>query len=263
MNYLQALLLGALQGVAEFLPVSSSGHLLIGQELLGLSDVPLLFDIALHVATLGAVLLVFRARIAGILVSLLRWIGGRAGQQDADNLGLVAPLLAGTVVTAAAGFLIKDIELSTRVVSGLFLATAALLVASSFLGGAVGYRDLGIPRGLAIGLAQGISVLPGVSRSGTSIAAGLAVGLRREVAGEYAFLISIPAILGALILELPELGTMSDVVPAGPLALGMAVAFAVGVASLKLLMPIVRRGKLAWFAVYLVPAGILGLVLLP
>ncbi len=263
MNYLQALLLGALQGVAEFLPISSSGHLRIGQELLGLGDVPLLFDVALHVATLAAVVLVFRRRIAGILASLVRWIGGRAGQDDAENLGIVIPLLAATAVTAALGFAIKDIEVPTRIVAGLMLATAAILVASSFLGGAAGFRDLGIPRGLAVGLAQGVGVLPGISRSGITIAAGLATGMRREVAGEFAFLVSIPAILGALVLELPDLGEMRAAVPAGPLALGMAVAFAVGIVSLKLLLPVVRKGKLAWFAAYLVPAGLLGLLLLP
>lgn len=263
MNYLQALLLGALQGVAEFLPISSSGHLRIGQELLGLGDAPLLFDVALHVATLAAVLLVFRRRIGAILVSLVRWVGGRAGQDDAENLGIVIPLLAATVVTAALGFAIKDLEIPTRMVAGLMLATAAILVASSFLGGASGFRDLGIPRGLAVGLAQGIGVLPGISRSGITIAAGLATGLRREVAGEFAFLVSIPAILGALVLELRDLAELKTAVPAGPLALGMAVAFAVGVVSLKLLLPVVRRGRLAWFALYLVPAGILGLLLLP
>ncbi|HPE37194.1 MAG TPA: undecaprenyl-diphosphate phosphatase, partial [Spirochaetales bacterium] len=110
--------------------------------------------------------------------------------------------------------------------------------------------------------AQGLGVFPGISRSGITIGAGLASGMERNTAGEFAFLLAIPAILGALVLKLPELGELGSAVPPLSLAVGAMAAFGFGVLALLALMPLVRRGRLAWFAAYLVPAGILGLLFL-
>ncbi|MDX9957228.1 MAG: undecaprenyl-diphosphate phosphatase, partial [Spirochaetia bacterium] len=117
-------------------------------------------------------------------------------------------------------------------------------------------------QGILVGIAQGLGVFPGISRSGITISAGLAAGLKREEAGEFAFLLVIPAIAGALILKLKDIGELAGTVATLPLLAGSLAAFAAGVLALMLLMPIVRKGKLAWFAVYLVPAGVLGLFLL-
>jgi len=264
MTFVQACVLGLFQGVAEFLPISSSGHLLAFKDLMGLSDVPALFDVVLHLATLGSILVVFRKRVVGILVSITRYMARKSGEADAENLAIVPPALVATALTAVVGLLIDRIDLggSPRIAAGLLLVTAAMLVVSSRFKGGSGYRGMGWKRGIAIGLAQGIGVFPGISRSGITICAGLASGLRREEAGEFAFLLAIPAILGALVLKLGDLGELSDTVAMAPLAAGVVVAFASGIASLLLLMPIVRKGKLAWFAAYLVPAGLLGLFLL-
>lgn len=263
MTLLQSFLLGAFQGLAEFLPISSSGHLLLFKAVMGLSSVPVLFDIVLHVATLFSILLVFRKRIAGILISIARWMRRRSTEDDAENLAIVVPALVATVLTAALGLVLDSLDLRAqpRVVAGLFLVTAAILVGTSFIKGTVGYRGMGIKHGIVIGLAQGIGVLPGISRSGITICAGLVSGMKREQAGEFAFLLAVPAVLGALILESGNLGQLSGSVDGLPLAVAASTAFGIGVLALLALMPLVRKGKLAWFAAYLIPVGIAGLFL--
>ena len=119
-----------------------------------------------------------------------------------------------------------------------------------------------VRHGVIVGLAQGVGVLPGISRSGISISAGLASGLERQTAGDFSFLLAIPAILGALALKLDDLPAMIGSVAALPLAVGSVVAFGTGVGALLVLMPLVRKGKLAWFAAYLIPAGLIGLFIL-
>jgi undecaprenyl-diphosphatase len=117
-----------------------------------------------------------------------------------------------------------------------------------------------IPPGLITGLAQGIGVLPGISRSGSSIAGALLAGVDRSTAGEFSFLLSIPAILGAFVLELRHLDTLASMVAWQTVAVGCVTAFAAGLASLAFLMRLIKRGNLAWFAVYLIPAGIAGII---
>jgi undecaprenyl-diphosphatase len=251
--------------VAEFLPISSSGHLLVFKDIMGLSEVPALFDVVLHLATLASILLVFRKRILGIVVSACRWLAGKSGEDDAENLAIVLPAIVATVLTAAVGLAAERVDLtgSPRIVAGLLIVTAAILVASSRFGrGTTDYRAMGLRHGVIVGLAQGIGVFPGISRSGITISAGLASGLKRETAGEFSFLLAVPAILGALALRLGDLAELTGTVAVTPLIVGCGVAFVAGVASLLLLMPLVRKGKLAWFAAYLAPAGLLGLFLL-
>jgi undecaprenyl-diphosphatase len=138
-----------------------------------------------------------------------------------------------------------------------FLITAALLILSHFFTGKKGYKDLGIKEGLITGIAQGIGVLPGISRSGISITASLFVGIEREQAGEYAFLISIPAIIGALILKIKDI----EVLSIDPIVLlaGMATSFVVGLFSLLFLIRLIRKGRLFFFSFYLIPAGIISI----
>ena len=254
----QAILLGALQGLAEFLPVSSSGHLALAQHFMDLGEVPLLFDILLHLATLCSVCLVFRSRIGALLAAFVRLVAGKSYPEDAADRSMIVALLAGTAVTAVVGFLLKDaVEKLPLFWIAVSLAVTGVLL---FASGRYRPRDArpvpGVPAGLAIGLAQGIGVIPGISRSGITITAALFAGVERKAAGEFSFLLSIPVILGAFILELKSADTLSGVVSAVPLAVGMAVAFAVGYLSLRFLLALINRGKLGWFALYLVPAGI-------
>lgn len=271
MNTLQSIVLGALQGVTEFLPVSSSGHLVLARHFLGLGDVPILYDVLLHVSTLIVVLVVFRHRIAAILGALGRRLARprrpeARRQEDPENLRLFGYIILASVPTALVGLLIgrfdERIAGDPRIAAALLLVTAGVLVATVFTRPERSYREIGILAVLAVGLAQGIAVLPGISRSGVTISAALILGLKREQAGELSFLVAIPAILGALILQLRQAeDLLARVTPAG-LAAGVIVSFVVGLVALWLLLRLVRRGRLPWFAAYLVPVGITGLLLL-
>ncbi len=258
MTIVQSMLLGALQGLAEFLPISSSGHLAIAQHFMDLGDVPLLFDILLHVATLCSVCLVFRARIAELFFALVRLLTGKSGKDDEANRAVLLALIAGTVVTAVVGFLLKDAveRLPLFWIAVSLVVTGVLLFASGRYRPRVARPVPGVLEGLAIGLAQGIGVIPGISRSGITVSAALFAGVDRKAAGEFSFLLSIPVILGAFILELKSADTLSGVVSLAPLVVGMLTAFAVGYLSLRFLLALINRGKLGWFAFYLVPAGI-------
>ncbi len=258
MTILQAILLGALQGLAEFLPVSSSGHLAIVQHFMDLGEVPLLFDILLHVATLCSVCLVFRTRIADLFWTLWRLLTGKSRPEDASDRTMILALLAGTAVTAVVGFALRDAVESLPLfwVSASLAVTGILLVVSGRFRPRVVKPVPGVLAGLAVGLAQGIGVIPGISRSGITVSAALFAGVDRKAAGEFSFLLSIPVILGAFILELKSADTLSGVVSAAPLVVGMLTAFAVGFLSLRFLLALINKGKLGWFAAYLVPAGI-------
>lgn len=262
MSIAQAVLFGVIQGATEFLPVSSSGHLAVLKSVLDLSEVPILFDVLLHVATLIVVIAVFRERVWRILVSLWRWIGRRAESEDASNLRLALVIIVATVATGVVGVGLNELEvgLQPEIVSALFLVTAAILIGAHFFRGERGYGEIGVKDGLIVGVAQGFGVLPGISRSGITISASLAAGLSRERAGEFAFLISIPAILGALVLSLSDAGELAAVVGPGALVAGFAAALVVGLASLLLLIRLIRGGRLFYFAFYLVPLGIVGLI---
>lgn len=278
MSVVEGILLGLLQGVAEFLPISSSGHLALAQELFDLDDVPLLFDIMLHLATLGAVLLFFRRKIWSLLKVAGRWLARRSLPEDNADVRTIVALLLGTAVTGVFGIVLSDLveDYSEKLICVGFFITAGLLIFSDAVeerrrkkllesgsDGLVttrtGVRPL---QGLGIGLAQGIGVLPGISRSGSTIAGALLCGVDREQAGEFSFLLSIPAILGAFVLELDDLDTIGDSVGVAPVLAGCVAAFVAGIFALSVLMKIVRKGKLEWFALYLIPAGILGLVFL-
>jgi len=262
MTILQALLLGALQGVSEFLPISSSGHLVLFRQVMGIEEIPVLFDVLLHVSTLLVICIVFRHRIGGVAAAVFRCIPGKTREEDKANMRLFIALVAATAVTAVVGLGISflDVGRYPRIVSALFIVTALILIMSRFARGEREYGNLGVREGLITGFAQGLGVLPGISRSGIVISAALGAGIRRDRAGEFAFLISIPAVLGAFILELRDAGELASEVSAGSLAAGMLASFAVGFVSVLLLLRLLRRAKLHLFALYLIPLGVAGLV---
>lgn len=284
MTVLQGFLLGILQGVAEFLPISSSGHLALAQSLFGLEDVPLLYDIFLHMATLLAVTIYFWPKIWALLKCFGRWI---TKKQKSDNQvqisenDLLCPtdiigqktiiaIILTTAITGTFGIFTSKLipDLSIKFVCGGFLVTSALLIISSIMEkrqsakGPNEFTGISIKQSIIIGIMQGFGTLPGISRSGSTIAGALFGGVNRSLAGEFSFIVSIPAILGAFILELKDLGQMSSSIGAAPIIAGCISSFAVGYFSLSVLMKIIKKGKLQWFAAYLIPAGILGLIFL-
>ncbi|MCE1195026.1 undecaprenyl-diphosphate phosphatase [bacterium] len=284
MTALKALILGLIQGIAEFLPISSSGHLELLKNILGLNEVPLLFDVLLHIATLFAVVVVLWKRIAAIFVALWHFLFGkkRSGavpatktqkkkdEERKDNLAYVLPIIVATAVTGVLGVVIQKVVMEkfpwlggVKVVAANLIVTAIILAGASLLKpGTRRSRDLGLGRAALVGLAQGIGVLPGISRSGITISSGIAVGLDRETAGEFSFLLSIPAILGAFVLTLGDAGNLLANVSYAQLAIAFVAAFLSGMASLKILLKIIKGGKLYWFAPYLAIVGLAGLFLL-
>lgn len=287
MSVIQGILLGILQGIAEFLPISSSGHLAVAQNIFGLDDLPLLFDVFLHLATLAAVCLYFWRKIWELLKCFGRWISRSPkvkenskdydvvlAQKDLANRKLIIAIILSTVVTGVMGILSSKLipNISIKVTCCGFLVTSLFLILSSVIEKrnsrlAQNSDDKKNPsvskvQALIIGFMQGIGTLPGISRSGSTIAGALFCGVDRSLAGEYSFIISIPAILGAFILELKDLGEVSSTIGAAPVIAGCAAAFATGYISLTFLMKMIKKGKLQYFALYLIPLAIFGLIFL-
>lgn len=260
MSFFQSILLGALQGFTEFLPVSSSGHLAVVESFMKLEAVPVLFDILLHIATLLVVVIAFRNRILGIIISLFK--RNDANSEDEANRKLFLMILVSTFFTGIIGLGLNGLEVENYlpVIFILFILTGVILIGSKFWGGKIDYSSLGLKQGVITGISQGLGVLPGISRSGITISAALLSGMNREKAGEYSFLISLPAILGAFILEFKDVEGLLVMVNPMIIGVGMLSAFIVGMLSLKILLKLIKNGNLYFFSFYLIPLGILGLI---
>lgn len=262
MTLLQALLLGVVQGVTEFLPVSSSGHLALLQHFMpGISTPFLLFEVVVHLGTLCAIVLVLRRRLAVLSRAALSFLPGvdSAAGSAADRRWILLILYA-SLPTAAIGLLLRGpveaVLHRPAAVGGALLVTGALLLVSERIGSrSRGPEGLGVLDALLVGAAQGLSVVPGISRSGGTIAAALARGAQGEVAVEFSLLISLPAVSGATLLVVLGGDRPLWTTPLAPLAVGFAAAFVTGVAALRALQWAVAKRKLLPFAVY---CGLLG-----
>ncbi|MDR2883072.1 MAG: undecaprenyl-diphosphate phosphatase [Alistipes sp.] len=263
MSILEAIILGIVQGLAEFLPVSSSGHLQIAKEALGVTLTDnLTFDISLHVATVLATVVVLWREVGGIFRGL--GTGLLRGRRNAET-DYAFKLLLSMVPVAVVGLLLRD-ELNAMlaspailpIVGSMLLLTAGLLV---FAGrarekesrnGSISWRD-----SLITGVGQAAAAMPGLSRSGTTIATGLLLGNRRAVVAQFSFLMVIVPILGEALLDVVR-GDFSGGtgVGAAPLIAGFAAAFAVGCASCRFMIGMVKRSRLVWFAVYCAVVGV-------
>jgi len=257
--HLQCALLGLVQGVTEFLPVSSSGHLVIAQDLLGWSDPALSFNVMLHLSTMAATLLFFRKEVTGIA---REWFSGLLSTRDRGLPGWRYgwSVILGTLVTVF--FALLSRPLVEALFSSPLFTGFALLVTGLVLryGSRIVPRDLpvSLSSGVKVGLAQGLSILPGISRSGMTIVTGLRCGLSPREAFTFSFLLSLPAILGATILEVVKAGGITGVVTSLPAGwwIGMAAGFASGLLALGILRRAVVRGRLDFFAVYCIAAGL-------
>ncbi|MDD9302730.1 MAG: undecaprenyl-diphosphate phosphatase [Desulfobacter sp.] len=264
MEIYQGIILGILQGLTEFLPVSSSGHLVLGQIYFNITESALTFDIAVHMGTLAAVLVVYFSDIKDILVAVFQFLGGRLAKENRENLNFAGCIIAGSVPTALIGFGLKQFEeilfTSSFLVGAMLMVTGILLWISRKY-----YRDtnanagLTIKRSLFIGVVQGLAVIPGISRSGSTIAAGMFSGLDRIRAAKFSFLLSVPAICGAQVISIKDvLETGDGIDPA--MIYGTIVSFIVGLAALKFLLKLVHTGKFHFFAPYCWLVGILALI---
>jgi undecaprenyl-diphosphatase len=262
-SIIDSVILGVIQGMTEFLPVSSSGHLELGKHLLGF-EAPLLFTVLLHLGTLGAVFVAFRKKIGALLAALWRIVTRRRKEGD-DALGrLWVLLLISTAATVPLVFVFSHlndyVNAHPKLIGVCFLVTAVVLVLTIFFKAVPGRERPGIGGALAIGALQGVAVLSGVSRSGMTVSAGLAAGLDRERAAQYSFLLAIPAILGGFLWELKDAPRTLESVSVPGLAAGLVAAFLTGLAAIVLLVKLIKIGKLWLFAIYLVPLGVLTII---
>ncbi|MGQ9508519.1 MAG: undecaprenyl-diphosphate phosphatase [Thermodesulfobacteriota bacterium] len=260
-NLYQSIFLGAIQGLTEFLPISSSGHLVFFQSFFSLKEPPIFFDVLLHLGTLFAILLFFRKDIGSILKGIIGILKGKNDLKEEKQLLLW--ILLASVPTGLMGFLFKDWFESffskPRIVSVMFFATALFLWFTRWskekgrLLLKMKWTDA-----LLIGIAQGIAIIPGISRSGATISTGILCGLDRELSGRFSFLISIPSIIGATLLEWKHIGWPSNnLIPFA----GMVIASGTGILSLTFLMKVIKIGKISNFSYYCFGMGVIMLFL--
>jgi undecaprenyl-diphosphatase len=247
LSWWQALLLGLAQGLGEFLPISSSGHLVLFQNIFGITEEVLLLDTLLHVGTLAAV---FFALWPDILPLIRRPF-------QKTTLLLVIATIPAVAVTLLLGDAIDRLFAGTYLGWGFLLTAIILLTAGRSRShvNATGFYALGTWHALAMGTAQAVAILPGVSRSGSTIAGGLVSGVDRDAATRFSFLMSIPAILGSLVYQLKDLAKIGVAASSAGMSLaavllGMLVAAVSGFLALKWMLRIVRRGKLWVFGIY-------------
>ena len=253
MTGLQAIVLGLLQGATEFIPVSSSGHLVLVPWLLGWPEPGLTYDLLVHLGTLVAVLIHFRLDILGLALGVLRWLGGMGTSSESRRALLI---IVSAIPGAILGYFLQDLFEgllgSPRTVSLLLAVTGSLLVIGEHLGRRkVPLEQMRAKDALIMGAAQGCAIAPGISRSGATIAAGLLCGLDRKAATQFSFLMSLPIILGASGYGLLKAikGAPSEV-SGWPLVLGFSSAAVSGYVAMRFLLDYVRTRTLRPFAYY-------------
>jgi undecaprenyl-diphosphatase len=269
-----SVVLGLVQGIAEFLPISSSGHLTLFQHFFGMEEPDNLYNILLHFATLLAVCLYYFHDVVGMVVEFFKGVAALFSRQPAhgnppEARRLVLLVIVGTLPL----FLVLPIEdkieaigSSPVFVSCALLVTGCVLFLSDRLGGGrKNARNATLKDVLLVGVAQGVATIPGLSRSGCTISAGMALGFDREFAVRYSFLMSLPAVLGATLLKVIKTIKAAEPIAEGLLPkylLGMVVAGVVGYLSIRLVNLLSRKGKFGFFAYYCWAAGLISLIAL-
>ncbi len=259
MSWFEALILGLVQGLTEFLPVSSSGHLAIGKALFGIETADLRFEIIVHAATVLATIVVFRKEILRLLQGLFKF-------KLNEETRYILLILVSMIPVFVVGIFFKDyVEAlfgeGLIVVGCALLVTALLLFLSEALkrrnaeGGPVTWKSA-----LWMGLAQAIAVIPGLSRSGSTIATGLLCGVKKEEVAQFSFLMVLIPILGEAFLDLVGGDAAASSVGALPLIVGFIAAFVSGLFACKVMIALVKKAKLKWFALYCVAAALFCLI---
>ena len=260
METIQAIILGIVQGLTEFLPVSSSGHLQLAKELLGVDPEVggLTFDLTLHAATVLSTIVVLWSEIKRLVVGLF---SKRFNAEQAYVLKIILSMIVGFTLEPFLQSLVEDLPNHgiLLLVGAMLLVTAILLTFAYYAKPrhkeTISYRDAFI-----IGLAQAVATLPGLSRSGTTIATGLILGNRKESVAQFSFLMVLAPILGKMVLDLMSGELAAQSIGTAPLLAGFAAAFVVGCLACKFMINIVKRGKLNWFAIYCTLVGGLAII---
>lgn len=269
MSYFEAVILGLVQGLAEFLPISSSGHLALLQQWFGIrEDNVLLFTVLLHVGTLISVFFIYWKDIWELIVELCLTIkdlctgkGLRLEERPVRKLGIM--IIVATIPTGIIGVLFGDFfdSLYTSVIPigiGLIITGFLLIVAENMGEGNRGIQQMNFRNAIFVGLVQGVAICPGISRSGSTLFGSLLCNLDRKFAVKFVFLISIPSILGSAVLEAPDaIKAGFDMTQLGPVFVGMAVAAISGLVAIKAMIKIVSDKKLNYFSYYVWALGLI------
>lgn len=256
-------LMGMLQGITEFLPISSSGHLSLAKAVLGFAEPNLQFDLILHMATLFSIIVYF---FNDIITLLMEWFYGFLNRNARNWPGwrFGWAVIFGSMITAPLGFLIKPYAETAAVnllwLGGNFWITGFLLLSSRFI--AEGDRSVRIRDGAFVGLIQGLAVMPGISRSGSTIWAALVAGLSRDEAFKFSFLLSVPAIVGATFFEAKDVGGFDSFFSSLPPGwiVGAVFSFLSGLVSLILLKKLVTSEKWWFFSIYCILIGCVAVI---
>jgi undecaprenyl-diphosphatase len=264
MTLFDAVVLGVVQGIAEFLPISSSGHLIIARELLGLvTNYGLAVDAVLQLATACAVLLYFRADLIALAQSMGNRLRGRA--MDTTTSTLFWSLVVGTLPAIVGGLLLEEYMETTfrsaSLVAWVLIAGSVLFMGAEYGAARMVAKPLSVPRGIVIGLFQTLALVPGLSRSGSTISGGMLMGLSREAAARFSFLLSLPIILGSGLKKLIELNTVS-ISSHEWMMIGVAalVAFGAGLTCIHYLLRFLKTHSLIPFVVYRVALALIVLM---
>lgn len=254
MDYIDAVILGIIQGLTEFIPISSSGHLVLTEHFLNIKMPGIMFELSVHMGTLLSVIIYFRKRIVRLVQSIFI--------ADAkEDRKMVLYLIYGTIPVVIFVLLLRGTIEKTF---GSPLATSFLLVVTGLilLSTAIpkkGEKGINLIRAIMIGMAQALAIFPGISRSGISISAGLFAGIKPVKAAEFSFLLYIPAMFAALTYKNGELAT-GNIISAGEYIVGILVSFLTGLLAVYILLGLIKKGKFQYFGVYCLLIGIFGII---
>ncbi|MCF0183642.1 MAG: undecaprenyl-diphosphate phosphatase [Bacteroidaceae bacterium] len=265
MSELEALLLGLVQGLTEYLPVSSSGHLAIASHLFGLQDGEenLMFTVAVHVATVLSTIVILWREIWLIMKGMFVVRDGRMSAEMKYVLCILLSMIPVGIVGVCFKDVVEDVFGSGLLVVGICLLVTAALLSFSYYSKPRERQEITFRDAFIIGLAQAIAVLPGLSRSGSTIGTGLILGVSKERLAQFSFLMVIPPILGEALLDVLKVVKGEAVfgsVSTTALAAGFVAAFVSGCFACKVMIDLVKRGKMIWFAAYCALAGVLTIV---
>lgn len=266
MTWWQAVILGLLQGLTEFLPVSSSGHLVLAQHALGIQLTPdVTFEVLLHAGTALSIMTVYRHRLLTMVTDTVRTLLHPQEAYRTNTNVRTAWLVIFASIPAGMAYVFLDLQLEWTYARPWF-ACMMLIVTGVLLGFTMLARSQSAPvtlwKSLYVGVAQAVSLLPGMSRSGATISTGLLFGIKPETAADFSFVLVLPAILGATLIKGISLMQSPEAVDWLPMLLGTVIAYGAGIFAIRVVLGFVRRGRLHTFAFYCVGVGVLGLILL-
>ncbi len=271
MTWLEAFILGLLQGLTEFLPVSSSGHLVLGKHLLGIGTDPgsgLVFDIMLHLGTVLSIVVVYRVELAKLTLGFFRTLARPSEwstQYKTDSPFRTSVFILVSMIPAGAAYAVWGSQLeeafsNPRIAAGMLLVTGILLTLTLLKRHPSG--RLTLRRVILIGIGQALAMIPGISRSGATICTALYQDVEPGKAADFSFLMLLPVVVGGALLKTVSVFQTHAPLAWGPVLFGTLVAFISGIVAIRTVLHFVRQGKLHWFAIYCFALGIVGLILL-